>query len=184
MGVFDIPATDLIEEIAKDLEKEFKIEKPAFAEYVKTGAHRERAPQREEWYFVRLASMLYRLFKEGPIGVGSLRAYYGGKKNRGVKPHRFMKASGKVIRKGLQDLERAGLVKKAGKGRIVSPKGHSYLVKKSKAVEAIVKEKKQALAKKKELEAKEQEEKRLAELKKQEEKEKQGKEKRGKKKKG
>ena len=129
MGVFDVPAGDLIEEIAKDLAGEFKLERPAFTEYVKTGSHKERAPQREDWYFVRAASILYRIFKEGALGVGSLRTYYGGKKNRGVKPNRFRKASGKVIRQAMQDLEKAGLIKKAAKGRAISPKGHSYLVK-------------------------------------------------------
>ncbi len=149
MGVFDVPATDLIEEVAKDLEKKFGIEKPAFAEYVKTGAHKERAPQREDWYFVRMASILYRVFKEGPVGVGSLRAYYGGKKNRGVKPHKFRKASGKIIRQGLQDLEKAGLIKKAARGRVVSPRGHSFLVKKAKVLKSTLAEKRAALARKK-----------------------------------
>jgi len=149
MGVFDVPATDLIEEIAKDLEKKFGIEKPAFTEYVKTGAHKERAPQREDWYFVRLASILYRVFKEGPVWVGSLRTYYGGKKNRGVKPHKFRKASGKIIRQGLQDLEKAGLIKKAGKGRVVSPKGHSFLVRKAKALKSTLAEKRATTARKK-----------------------------------
>lgn len=167
MGVFDVPATDLIEEIAKDLRKEFGIEKPAFAEYVKTGAHKERAPQRGDWYYVRLASILYRVFKEGPLGVGSLRTYYGGKKNRGVKPHKFRKASGKVIRQGLQDLEKAGLIKKGAKGRIVSPKGQSFLVKKSSSLSVVLSERKAALLKKKALEAEEAERVRVEELKKQ-----------------
>jgi len=171
MGVFDIPASDLIEEIAKDLAGEFKVEKPAFTEYVKTSSHKERAPQRDDWYYVRAASILYRIFKEGPLGVGSLRTYYGGKKNRGVRPHRFRKASGKVIRQAMQSLENAGLIKKADKGRAISPKGHSYLVKKSKAVEALLSGKRVALAKKKAEEAERGEKERLAELKKQEQEE-------------
>ena len=169
MGVFDVPASDLIEEAAKDLASEFKIEKPAFTEYVKTGSNRERAPQREDWYYVRVASILYRVFKEGPLGVGSLRTYYGGKKNRGVKPNRFRKASGKVIRRGLQDLEKAGLIVKAGKGRVISGKGHSFLVKKSRAVKLMLADKRAALARKKAEEAGKKERARLAELKKQQE---------------
>ena len=149
MGVFDVPATDLIEEIAKDLEQKFKLEKPAFTEFVKTGMQAERAPQREDWYYVRCASILYRIYKEGALGVGSLRTYYGGKKNRGVKPHRFRKASGKVIRKAMQDLEGLELIKKAGKGRVISAKGQSYLVKKSVEVSSVVKERKTVFIKKK-----------------------------------
>jgi len=166
MGVFDVPATDLIEAVATDLQNEFKMEKPAFTDYVKTGCSRERAPQREDWYYVRMASVLYRIYKEGPLGVGSLRTYYGGRKNRGVKPHHFRKASGKVIRQGLQDLEKAGLIKKAEKGRSISPKGHSYLVKKSKVVKALVEEKKKGLVRKKSELRESQEKARLADLKK------------------
>ena len=77
MSVFDVPAGDLIEAIAKDMEKKFKIEQPEFALFVKTGCSRERAPQQKNWYYMRLASLLYRVFKEGPVGVGSLRTYYG-----------------------------------------------------------------------------------------------------------
>ncbi|MEM0360390.1 MAG: 30S ribosomal protein S19e [Candidatus Diapherotrites archaeon] len=141
MGVFDVPASDLIEEIAVDLREKFGVEKPPFADYVKTGVCKERAPQREDWYYVRVASIFYRIFKEGPLGVGSLRTYYGGRKARGVKPHKFEKASGKIIRKGIQDLEKIGFLKKAPKGRIVSPKGHSYLVKKAKEVMALLPQK-------------------------------------------
>ncbi|MCX6802410.1 MAG: 30S ribosomal protein S19e [Candidatus Diapherotrites archaeon] len=142
MGVFDVPASDLIEEIAVDLREKFKIEKPAFADYVKTGVCKERAPQRQDWYYVRIASILYRIFKEGPLGVGSLRTYYGGRQARGVRPHKFEKASGKIIRKGIQDLEKAGLLKKAPKGRTISPKGQSYLIKKSKEVKELLPQKK------------------------------------------
>ena len=149
MGIFDVPASELIEGIAKDIGKEFSIVKPAFTEHVKTGAHVERAPQRDDWYYVRCASILYRLFKEGPLGVGSLRTYYGGRKNRGVKPHEFRKASGKVIRQAMQDLEKAGLIKKDKKGRIVTPKGHKYLAKKSKEVRASLKDKKVVFERKK-----------------------------------
>lgn len=108
--------------------------KPAWTSYVKTGAHAERAPEREDWFFVRMGSLLYRVYKELPLGVGSLRTYYGGKKNRGVKKEKFRKASGKVIRTALQELEKLGFVKKEKTGRIITPKGQSYLNRKAKQV--------------------------------------------------
>ena len=135
MGVFDVPAGKLIDEVAKSLQTGYSIEQPSFTEFTKTGAHTERTPQRKDWFYVRMASLLYRLYKDGPNGVGSFRTYYGGKKNRGVKPHRFRKASGKVIRSALQSLEKAGLVEKAERGRRISKKGHSFLVKKAKETE-------------------------------------------------
>jgi len=127
LGIYDVHATPLIEVTAKKLQK--KLKQPEFVAFVKTGSHRERAPQREDWWYVRAASILYRLYKEGPLGVESLRTYYGGRKRRGVKPAKFRKASGKVIRSCLQELEKAGYVEKAEKGRKISPKGISLLSK-------------------------------------------------------
>jgi small subunit ribosomal protein S19e len=135
MGVFDVDASKLIEAVAKDLQEKFKLEKPAFADYVKTGPHKERAPDRDDWYYVRVASILYRVYKEGPLGTGALRSYYGGRKNRGVEPEKKVKAGGKIIRKALQDLEKLGLIEKGKTGRVISPKGQSYLDKKAKELE-------------------------------------------------
>jgi small subunit ribosomal protein S19e len=131
MSVFDVPAGDLIDAIAEDMEKKFKIKQPEFTLFVKTGCSRERAPQQKNWYYMRLASLLYRVFKEGPVGVGSLRTYYGSKKNRGVRRHKFKKAGGKIIRTGLQQLEELGFIRKDKKGRVITPKGQSYLTKKA-----------------------------------------------------
>ena len=127
MGVYDVPATMLINEMAKEFKEQNILQEPEFTKFVKTGAHRERAPLREDWWYVRSASLLYRIFKDGPVGTERLRTYYGGKRNRGVKPEKFKKASGKIIRACLQGLEKAGYVKKVKKGRAVTPKGQSYL---------------------------------------------------------
>ncbi len=127
LGVYDVPATMLINEIAKEFREQNIIQEPEFTKFVKTGAHRERAPLREDWWYVRSAALLYRIFRDGPVGTERLRTYYGGKRNRGVKPEKFKKASGKVIRACLQGLEAAGYVKKAKKGRAITPKGQSYL---------------------------------------------------------
>ncbi len=131
MNVFDVPTAELISSIAEDLEKKFKVKQPEFTLFVKTAQSKERAPQQRNWYYLRLGSLLYRVFKEGPVGVGSLRTYYGGKKNRGRKRHKFRKASGKIIRHGLQQLEELGFIKKEKKGRVITPKGQSYLTKKA-----------------------------------------------------
>ena len=128
MGVFDVPTRFVMEAISKDLKEKNTVQSPAFAEYVKTGAHADRAPSDPDWYYSRCASLLYRVLKDGPVGTGSLRTYYGGRKNRGVKPHKHYKAGGKIIRLGLQQLEKAGLIKKNEKGgRVISPKGQKYM---------------------------------------------------------
>jgi len=60
--------------------------------------------------------------------VERLRTAYGGRVNRGVAPEHFAKGSGSVVRKILQQLERAGLVRRVrGRGRVLTEKGRSLL---------------------------------------------------------
>ncbi|MFH1225037.1 MAG: 30S ribosomal protein S19e [Candidatus Diapherotrites archaeon] len=138
MGVFDVPAGALIGEIAKELKG--RIAQPKWAGLVKTGVNRERAPQNPDWYFVRTASVLYRVYTDGPVGTGSLRTYYGGRKRRGVRTEHFREAGGKIIRTCLQNLEKEGLIKKVekGKGRIISAKGAGYLNRKANEVAELI----------------------------------------------
>jgi len=143
MGIMDVPATYVIEETAQKLKTE--MEEPIFAPYVKTGMHRERAPQREDWFFVRMASILYRAHKWEVIGTERLRSYYGGRRNRGLKKEHQYKAGGKVIRLAVQKLEKAGYLEKAQpKGRKVSVKGFKLLNEMAKLAEKGMKENKYA----------------------------------------
>lgn len=126
---FDVPASTLIDRLAKYLKENFDvIEPPPWAAYVKTGAHAERAPQNPDWWYTRCASILRKIYILGPIGVERLRAEYGGRKNRGARPKHVAKGGGAIIRKALQQLERAGLVQTIrGKGRVVTPEGRKLL---------------------------------------------------------
>ncbi|HKZ45210.1 MAG TPA: 40S ribosomal protein S19, partial [archaeon] len=60
-------------------------------------------------------------------GVSSLRSYYGGRKERGYKPAHFRRASGNIIRKILQQLEKAGFIEKVAKGRKITSKGQKLM---------------------------------------------------------
>ncbi len=127
MTIYNVDPTELIEELAKELKKAESIKPPEWASFVKTGASRERPPAREDWWRIRAASVLRKVRLKGPIGVSKLRILYGGIKNRGYAPERFKKSSGNILRKILQQLEKAELVKKGDKskhkGRIITPKG-------------------------------------------------------------
>lgn len=127
--VFDVPTDLLITHLATDLKENQKVVQPAFVPFVKTGAHRERSPQDPNWYYVRMASILRRVYVDGPVGTESLRTYYGHRKARGTKPSEFRKAGGKVIRSCLQALEKLGFIEKDKNkdGRKVTGKGESYL---------------------------------------------------------
>ncbi len=126
----EVPADLLIQRLAEKLKKEFpQVRPPVWAYYAKTGVFKEHPPQDVDWWYYRAASILRKLYKRGrPVGVERLRTAYGGRMNRGVAPEHFYKGSGAVIRKILQQLEKAGLVMKVrGKGRTLTPKGRSLL---------------------------------------------------------
>lgn len=124
---YDVDPQELIEAMAEKIERKSEIKPPDWSLYAKTGVHKERPPDREDWWYVRCASLLRRVYMDGPIGVSRLRSYYGGKQRRGSKRSHFRKGSGSIIRKGLQQLEKAGYVEKVGKGRKISPAGQSLL---------------------------------------------------------
>jgi len=138
--VFDVPADLLIEEIAKDLRETRKLQQPEFVLYAKSGHHRERAPLRKDWWYVRCASILRRLYIDGSCGTERLRSYYGGRKAFKVAPHHFRKASGKVIRTCLQALEKEGLLKREKFGRSVSGAGLKCLNQTADKVDKIMRE--------------------------------------------
>lgn len=149
MTIYDVPINELILKVASELEKMQEMTPPSWADFAKTGTHKERAPTQNNWWHIRAAAILQTLQKKGPIGVSKLRTKYGGRKNRGHKPEKFYKASGNILRKILQQLEKAGLAAKAEKGihkgRIITPAGAKLLGNKA---EEIMKEKKIIIPKK------------------------------------
>lgn len=130
-SIYDVDPNELIERAAQELKKIAEIKPPEWARFVKTGAHKERPPVNQDWWYIRTAAILRSVYKLGPVGVSKLRTKYGGKKRRGYKPPEFRKGSGNIIRKILQQLEEAKLIKKVDKGvhkgRIITPKGKSLL---------------------------------------------------------
>lgn len=129
-----------LERVAKELEKFDQITPPAWAAFVKTGAHKQRPPSQDNWWHLRAAAILRKVALKGPIGTQKLRVLFGGRKNRGHKPNRFEKAGGNIIRTILQQLQAAELIKEGlvegHKGRVVTAKGHSLLDKTANEVNA------------------------------------------------
>jgi small subunit ribosomal protein S19e len=126
---YDVPASKLIEKLATYLKENVDaINPPSWASIVKTGPHVQRQPQNPDWWYIRCASLLRKIYVHSPIGTEKLRAEYGGRKDFGVKPEHVVKAGGSAIRKALQQLEAAGLIETLKpQGRRVTKDGRKLL---------------------------------------------------------
>jgi len=128
-SIYDGHPQKSIDKIAQALKPFIGI--PEWTIYVKTGPGKERIPDDKEWYLKRTAAVLRTAYTKGPIGVNKLRTKFGNKKNRGHRPGKFARASGKIIRTILQQLEKQGFVEQktvhGHKGRIITPKGRSLI---------------------------------------------------------
>jgi small subunit ribosomal protein S19e len=126
---YDVPASQFIEKLARYLRENVdEVQPPAWAAVAKTGSHVEKQSQNPNWWYTRTASILRKVYVHGPVGLERLRAYYGGRKDFGVKPEHAVKAGGSNIRKILQQLEAAGLIQtENSRGRKMSSKGRKLL---------------------------------------------------------
>ena len=129
--ILTVNANKLIARAADELQKEKLVQPVSWSAFVKTGHHNDRLPDNPNWWYVRAAAVLRSIAKLGPIGTEKLRTKYGGRKNRGHQPEKVFKASGSIIRKILQQLEKSLLIKQTvhggHKGRVLTPKGVAFL---------------------------------------------------------
>jgi len=129
VSVKDVPPDRFIEALAKYIKENIpEVSPPEWAYYTKTGCHAERVPDDPDWWCIRAASILRKLYLYGPVGIERLRTAYGGRVDLGMMRKHVKKGGGSHIRKVLQQLEKARLVTKLGnKGRVLTPKGRSLL---------------------------------------------------------
>jgi len=131
-SVYEIPANEYNKKLAEALKNIEEFKEPEWAGFVKSGTAKKRPPQEKDFWFKRAASILRQIYINKVVGVNRLRTRYGSKKNRGMRPERFRKGSGKIIRVILQQAETAGFLEKyneSGKkaGRRLTEKGKEFL---------------------------------------------------------
>ena len=127
VSVREADPQEFVEKLKEKLKEIEEIREPEWMKFAKSGSHKERPPEQPDFWYIRAASVLRRIYLDGPVGVERLRTYYGGRKKRRKGSEHFRKASGNIIRKILQQLERAGLVERTKRGRKITSKGQSLL---------------------------------------------------------
>ena len=104
---YDVPADVLINKLSEILKGE-DIAIPTWVPFVKTGAHAEKPPQKNDWWYTRCASLLRKIYLHGPVGVKDLRGMYGGAKAVGYGGAHHRDAGGAIIRTAIHNLEKLG----------------------------------------------------------------------------
>jgi small subunit ribosomal protein S19e len=124
----DVPPSAFLPALAVELRNRQAVQPPPWAMFVKTGVHKERAPTQTDWWYMRSASVMRKVYLQGYVGIQRLSAEYGGKKDRGSAPYHARSGSRSVLREIVQQLEKSGLLQPyKTKGRRVSPEGAKLL---------------------------------------------------------
>nr|MDO8112299.1 40S ribosomal protein S19 [Candidatus Sigynarchaeota archaeon] len=130
-NVFAVDPTAFIKKTANQLKTFPEINPPREVKLGlwKTSCARELPPENsEEFWYIRSASLLRKLALKKRIGVSRLRKLYGCHQRNGVKPPHYRKCAGKIIRRCLQQLEKAGLVQiEKAAGRKLTSAGQSLI---------------------------------------------------------
>ena len=80
--------------------------------------------QDQDWFYVRTAAVLRRIYIRQGVGCGALRKVYGGRVNRGSAPGHHKRASSSVIRGAMKGLEEMKLISKhPDGGRVITSAG-------------------------------------------------------------
>jgi small subunit ribosomal protein S19e len=134
--VYDLPVQEYNLKLAEALKKLPEFEAPEWVQFVKSSPSKERPIEDLDFWHKRAASILRQIYKKKLLGVNRLRTKYGSKKNRGMKPEKFVRAGGKIIRTILQQSDKAGFtemskiikgVRNKKPGRQLTKKGKDFL---------------------------------------------------------
>ncbi len=135
-SVYELNPQEYNIKLAEALKKVSEFKEPEWAKFVKSSPSKERPIEDADFWHKRAASVLRQIYKKGVVGVNRLRTRYGSKKNRGMKPERFIKAGGKIIRTILQQADKAGFTetikevkgtREKRPGRKLTEKGKRFL---------------------------------------------------------
>ena len=108
--VKDVPAQKFVQAYAEHLKKTQKVVPMANAHYIKTANGKELNPESEDWFYMRAAALARRLYIRPGTGIGNLRHVFGSVKRNGHRANKHSRASGKVLRYAVQQLQEADVL--------------------------------------------------------------------------
>lgn len=135
-SVYELSPSEYNLKLAEALKGVPEFQEPEWAKFVKSSPSKERPIEDPDFWYKRAASILRQIYKNKIVGVNRLRTKYGSKKNRGMKPEKFFKSGGKIIRTILQQADKAGFTENIKEikgtrekrpGRKMTAKGKSFL---------------------------------------------------------
>jgi len=135
-AVYELGSQEYNLKLASALKAIPEFKEPDWAKFVKSSSSKERPVEDEDFWYKRAASILRQIYRKKIVGVNRLRTRYGSKKNRGMRPERFVRAGGKIIRTILQQADKAGFTetiretkgtKEKRPGRKLTEKGKKFL---------------------------------------------------------
>eukprot|EP00759_Apiculatamorpha_spiralis_P007309 PhF_6_TR14306/c0_g1_i1/m.22975/K02966/RP-S19e, RPS19; small subunit ribosomal protein S19e len=115
VGVKDVDADQWIKGFAAHLKQQGQLDVPEFVDFAKTGISRVLSPQNPDWYYVKAAAVLRRVYLRPFTGIGGLRRVFAKTWGRS-RPQHLVLAAGGVTRKVLQSLEKLNLLTKSEDG--------------------------------------------------------------------
>ena len=134
--VYELDSQEYNLKLAEALKDISEFVAPEWIAFSKSGASKARPIDDKDFWFKRSASILRQIYKKKIVGVNRLRTKYGSKKNRGMKPEKFKRAGGKIIRTILQQSDAAGFteiakairdVRSKKPGRQLTQKGKEFM---------------------------------------------------------
>ena len=135
-SIYELNAQEYNLKLAEALKKVPEFKQPEWAKFVKSGPSKERPIDDPDFWHKRAASILRLVYQRKIVGVNRLRTKYGSKKNRGMRPEKFFRSGGKILRTILQQADKAGFteitkptkgLKKKKSGRQLTKKGIEFL---------------------------------------------------------
>ena len=124
IDIFTVKPDVFNQALADHLKNTSKVVLPKNVDIIKTCHGKQRTPSDRDWYYKRAASIVRRMVlamnSGSRVGVRKLSSRYGCAKNRGSRPSKHVDGSKGIIRRIIQDLEKADWVVKEDGNRRVS----------------------------------------------------------------